>query len=88
MNLLRFFPLSFNRYLVLGIVLFFLGLFLTPFIIGIPIMTAGWFLMTFGFFYSLVTFFPGGKKLVDRAGAGLKSYFRLWAKFFREVWKE
>jgi hypothetical protein len=36
----------------LGGILFVIGLILTPFIVGLPIMVAGWLFLVFGFFYS------------------------------------
>ena len=61
-----------NRYVLIGIGLFFLGFFLTPFLIGIPIMIAGWFLGTFGFFYGYYCLIPGHENLTKK----IKDYWR------------
>lgn len=77
-----------NRFTFIGIGLFFLGFFLTPFLIGIPIMTLGWFLMTFGFFYHLLELFPGGDKVIIAAKKYLKDWLSWYQKLFKEAFKK
>ncbi|MCJ7793010.1 MAG: hypothetical protein MUP45_03475 [Candidatus Marinimicrobia bacterium] len=77
-----------NRYTLLGIGLFFLGLFLTPFLIGFPIMTVGWLLMTFGFFYQILKIIPGGDKVIAESKKYLKKWFSWYQKLFQEAFKK
>jgi len=77
-----------NRFTLIGIGLFFLGMFLTPILIGIPIMTLGWFLMIFGFFYHLLKLFPGGDKVIIVAKKYLKDWLSWYQKLFKEVLKK
>ena len=71
-----------NRYLLWGLALTTLGVFLIPFIIGIPILGIGAVLLTGGAMISFAGKIPGGKKLAegfeemfDQMGALLKSLF-------------
>ena len=78
---------GFNRYVIIGIILFIIGLFLTPFLIGLPIMTAGWLLGTFGVFYYYLTLFPAGRKLWAEAKEYLKQWFGWYRKLFKELFR-
>lgn len=78
---------GFNRYTIIGVVLFILGLFLTPFLIGIPIMTAGWLLMTFGIFYYYLNLFPAGHKVWLKIREYIKEWFGWYRKLFKEAFK-
>ena len=57
---------GFNRYILLGIVLFIVGFFLSPFLIGIPIMLVGWMVGIFGVFYYYYHFIPGHDRLTNK----------------------
>jgi hypothetical protein len=86
--MIEFFLPGFNRYIVIGILLFVIGLFLSVFIIGIPIMAAGWFLATFGVFYYFFKFIPGHEKVEAKVKEYLKQWFGWYRKLFQEVFKK
>ena len=69
-------PLGFNRYIVIGILLGIIGFFLSPFIIGIPIMALGWMMATFGVFWFWFNLIPGSKNLKKK----VKQYFKDYVK--------
>jgi len=73
-----------NRYVVIGILLGVVGFFLTPFIIGIPIMMVGWMMATFGFFWGLICMIPGAKERALKFKKYLVDYFK---GLFRKVVK-
>jgi hypothetical protein len=78
---------SLNRYIIIGVILFVIGLFLTPFLIGFPIMTAGWLLGTFGVFYYYLNLIPGGRKILLKAKEYLRQWFGWYGKLFKELFK-
>lgn len=65
-----------NRYMVIGVILGIIGFFLTPFIIGIPIMMFGWMMAIFGFFWGIVCMIPGAKEKVLKFKKYLVDYYK------------
>lgn len=78
----KFLMPGWNRYVVIGILLGVIGFFLTPFIIGIPIMMVGWMMATFGFFWGLVCMIPGAKERALKFKNYLVDYYK---GLFRKV---
>jgi len=73
-----------NKYVILGVFLFIVGLILIPFIIGIPIALAGWLLMSFGFFYHYFKKIPGNEKVSEQ----VINSFKYAGSFFKNIVKE
>lgn len=77
-----------NRYLLLGIVLFVLGIILTPVIIGVPILVAGLVIGNFGVWYGITGLVPG---LHEKIGKFLKMVidsYKLYFHFQKGVRKQ
>lgn len=70
-----------NRYLLWGLALTTLGVFLVPFIIGIPILGIGAALLTFGVIISFAGKIPRGGKLAE----GLEKMFNQMRDFFKNL---
>lgn len=73
-----------NKYVLIGIGLIVLGIFLTPFIIGLPILIAGFLIGDFGILVGIVRWIPGLEGKLKKMGQtvidGYKPYFRKEAK--------
>jgi hypothetical protein len=69
---------------LIGIGLIVLGMFLSPFIIGIPIMIAGFLIGDFGILLGIVRWIPGLEKKIKSLGVmvinSYRPYFRKEAK--------
>ena len=76
--------ISWNKYILIGIALIILGIFLTPIIIGIPILIAGFLIGDFGIILSIIRCVPGlenkCKKMGQAAIDSFTPYFRRKAK--------
>lgn len=69
-----------NKFTIIGIVIIVLGFFLTPILIGFPIMVIGFLIGDFGIVYGIVKAVPGledrVKKLFIMIKESYKPYFR------------
>lgn len=51
--------IGYNKYLILGMIMIVVGMILTPLIVGIPILVAGFLVGNIGIWYGLIKRVPG-----------------------------
>ncbi len=66
--LLKIFRPGLNRQILIGFGVVILGIFLTPFLIGVPIFILGWLIILWGFFAGLLNRWRQAVRWLDFLG--------------------
>lgn len=65
-----------NKYTIIGLIFIILGIFLMPFLIGFPIMIAGFFIGGFGLILEIIERIPGLKDKIKKIFLMIKESYK------------
>jgi len=65
-----------NKYTIIGLIFIILGIFLMPFLIGFPIMIAGFFIAGFGLVLEIIERIPGLKDKIKKIFLMIKESYK------------
>jgi hypothetical protein len=75
-----------NKFTIIGIAIIILGFFLTPILIGFPIMVVGFLIGDFGILYGIVKIVPGLDTKIGKLFTMIKDSYKPY--FRKEVTKK